>query len=124
MPATALLCLAALGSPGAVLVEATPEPATVDLRPFERLFPAWCAQFRSGPGTGDFSYFPGHPTSVYGSADTLMSLSVLGLLNLTEAEKDSWAVRRAPPLLALAASFARSIYTRTNQLGPYCLTDS
>ena len=78
---TALLCLASLA-------QAVP----VDLRPFERLFPTWCEQFRSGTGVGDYSYFPGHPTSVYGSADTLMSLFVLGQLNLTEAQKDSWAV--------------------------------
>ena len=43
-------------------------------------------------GRSRYSYFPGHPTSVYGSADMLMSMFVLGRLgNLTEAEKDSWA---------------------------------
>eukprot|EP01048_Picozoa_sp_COSAG05_P020455 COSAG05_NODE_3480_length_2034_cov_64.714212_2_plen_122_part_00 len=93
--ACSLLRLAAALAPSA-----PPEPPVVDLRPFERLFPTWCAQFRSGPGVGDYSYFPGHPTSVYGSADTLMSLSVLGRLNLTEADKDSWAVRLSSPLRA------------------------
>jgi hypothetical protein len=64
-----------------------------DFTPFERtIFSAWCKRFKSGPGVGEYSYFPGHPTSVYGSADMLMSLFVLGRLsNLTEAEKDSWA---------------------------------
>ena len=31
---------------------------------FEALWPRWMKQFKSGPGVGDFSYFPGHPTSV------------------------------------------------------------
>ena len=67
-------------------------PVVADFTAFERqLFPRWRAQFKSGPGIGDYSYFPGHPTSVYGSTDTLMSLFVLGQLNLTEAEKDDWA---------------------------------
>jgi hypothetical protein len=68
------------------------DDSPADFTGFERdIFTPWVAQFKSGPGVGDYSYFPGHPTSVYGSADTLMSRYILGQLNLTSAEADSWA---------------------------------
>lgn len=67
--------------------------SVADFTPFEQvIFSRWCRKFKSGSGIGEYSYFPGYPTSVYGSADMLMSLFVVGQLgNLTEAEKDSWA---------------------------------
>lgn len=66
--------------------------APVDFRAFEALWPRWLSSFKSGPGVGEYSYIPNHPTSVYGAADTLMSLHVLGLLgNLTAGQADEWA---------------------------------
>ena len=74
-----------------------PPPATapIDFRPFERdVWPEWQARFRSGPGVGEFSMRPGHPTSVYGSADMLMSEFVIGRLHETAPNASalaSWA---------------------------------
>jgi hypothetical protein len=64
----------------------------VDLTLLEDSWDAWAAQFRSGPGVGDFSFWPNHPTSAYGSCDMLISLVVLGReAELGEAQRDAWA---------------------------------
>ena len=71
-----------------------PDKAT-DFRPFERnIWPVWRERFSSGPGAGEFSMRPGHPTSLYGSADMLMSDFILGRLNITAPSATSllqWA---------------------------------
>ena len=52
----------------------------------------WITRFKSGSlGVGEYSYFPNHPTSIYGSTDMLMTLHIVGQVNLTDSEKDKWA---------------------------------
>jgi hypothetical protein len=64
----------------------------VDLTLLEDSWDSWAAQFRSGPGVGDFSFWPNHSTSAYGTCDMLMSLVVLGREGeLDEVQRDAWA---------------------------------
>jgi hypothetical protein len=65
---------------------------TADFTAFEALYDTWSARFKSGDMLGEYSYLPGHPTSVYGSADMLMSDYILGrTAALDEPAKDAWA---------------------------------
>ena len=57
----------------------------------ETLFPRWEAQFRSGSKAGDFSFQKNGPTSLYGTADSLITRYILNQLALSESEKDEWA---------------------------------
>ena len=62
-----------------------------DFRPFEKMYPEWEMQFRAGPGPGAFSWKKGGPTSLYGSTDMVFNRRILGTLDPSETEKDSWA---------------------------------
>ena len=68
----------------------------IDFRPFETMFSSWATQFVSGKKTGEYSYFPNHPTSIYGSADFILSFALVGRLDEhaeTDADKDAWAAQ-------------------------------
>eukprot|EP00038_Savillea_parva_P012884 m.207545 g.207545 ORF g.207545 m.207545 type:complete len:439 (-) comp23802_c0_seq1:279-1595(-) len=77
---------------GVLLQDADGAPVVADFRPLEDNMDRWMEQFKSGPGVGEYSYFPHNVTSVYGSADMLMTLFVLGRGDsLTDTQRDAWA---------------------------------
>jgi hypothetical protein len=74
------------------LFAAADAAAPIDFTPFEDVYSTWEAQFKSGPGVGEYSYLIGKNTSVYGSADMLMSRFIIGRTDaLDERELDEWA---------------------------------
>lgn len=79
-----------------VILTKAPEPA-VPAGGFDfgelhaSLLAEWMAQFKAGPGVGDYSYTPGGPTSLYGTTDMVYARYLTGHWDLTEADKDAWA---------------------------------
>ena len=57
----------------------------------EEIFPQWAARFKAGRGIGEYSFRKGGPTTCYGTTDILISKCIMGDLQLSEKEKDSWA---------------------------------
>ncbi len=65
---------------------------TYDFTSFQNhIFSGWSEQFRSGPGTGEYSWAVNGPTSLYGTTDLVFCKAIMGDLDLTENEKDEWA---------------------------------
>lgn len=62
-----------------------------DFSEFEGLYDEWEARFKSGAGEGEFSYRLGGPTSLYGSADMLISRATIGRLDSSATRREAWA---------------------------------
>ncbi len=58
----------------------------------EELYPEWEKKFKSGPSIGDYSYAMDGPTSLYGTTDILFCRATMNDLELSEEEKNSWAL--------------------------------